>query len=222
MNDETASCEFVAEETLVTIVPNFAHDQLRFVGGNFGPFVPQTAVEVPLWLACVLRRRAMCAVLPPEWLHVDALRARRADEAENVDAFSPMPYHYMEISALLLEAAPADLEAQSGVASVVPVREAIEDIYSARVGKIREGMLSVARQAHNDETTFSVKMNNVGAIEVAGLRKQLVASLERFYALKPGFAPGPGPAKRDRARESSGDAGDKPAAPSSFRTRRFK
>ena len=59
---EPENNEFLAEETLITVVPNFAHDALRFVTGNFGPFEPQTPTDVPLWLACLLRKRRRIAV----------------------------------------------------------------------------------------------------------------------------------------------------------------
>ena len=65
MEDEAAINEFLAEEELIRVIPNFQHDVLRFVTGNYGPFAPQTAVEVPLWLACLLRKRRMCTVVPP-------------------------------------------------------------------------------------------------------------------------------------------------------------
>ena len=54
-----------AEETLVRVVPSFQHDVLRFVTGNYGPFEPQEPCEVPLWLACLLRKRKMCTVEAP-------------------------------------------------------------------------------------------------------------------------------------------------------------
>ena len=54
-----------AEETLVRVVPSFQHDVLRFVTGNYGPFEPQEPCEVPLWLACLLRKRKMCTVARP-------------------------------------------------------------------------------------------------------------------------------------------------------------
>ena len=67
------------------MIPNFQHDVLRFVTGNFGPFVPQTAVEVPLWLAVLLRKRRMCSVVPPDWLQGDALEAARDGDAGRGD-----------------------------------------------------------------------------------------------------------------------------------------
>ena len=48
--------EFNAENTLVTIVPKFKLGVLYMVEGEYGPFIAQTPVEVPLWLAIHLKK----------------------------------------------------------------------------------------------------------------------------------------------------------------------
>ena len=39
-----------------------------------GPFAPNRNLQVPLWLALVLKKRARCRIHPPEWLNVGARR----------------------------------------------------------------------------------------------------------------------------------------------------
>ncbi|CAA2998717.1 DNA replication complex GINS PSF2 [Olea europaea subsp. europaea] len=41
--------EFLAEDEMIEIVPNMRMDPLNFVSGDFGPFRPQIAMQVPLW-----------------------------------------------------------------------------------------------------------------------------------------------------------------------------
>lgn len=173
--------EFLAEETVVRIIPNFQHDALRFVTGNFGPFVPQTPVDVPLWLVCILRKRRMCTVVRPKWLHADALSEKSDDEANNSDVFSTMPNHYHEVAALLIEAGGEDLVEQESAKSIFDLHESIEDISRHRLKKLRQGMLAVARQSFHDETTYSIKMSNVSGMEVSSIRQQLLLSLNTFY-----------------------------------------
>uniref|UniRef100_A0A7N0V6P0 DNA replication complex GINS protein PSF2 N-terminal domain-containing protein n=1 Tax=Kalanchoe fedtschenkoi TaxID=63787 RepID=A0A7N0V6P0_KALFE len=62
--------EYVAEDELVEIVPNMRMDALNLVCGDFGPFMPQIATPVPLWLAIALKKRGKCAISPPEWMSV--------------------------------------------------------------------------------------------------------------------------------------------------------
>ena len=185
-----------AEETLVRVVPSFQHDVLRFVTGNYGPFEPQEPCEVPLWLACLLRKRKMCTVEAPAWLRTEALERTRDAETEDRDAFQALPAHYVEVAALLLECAGDDLAAACGAATVSKLRECLADVEAARVAKVREGMLAVARQACADETTFSVKMNGASAMEITTVRGQLLAALDAFYATRPR---GGGGAKRRAA-----------------------
>ena len=174
-----------AEETLVRVVPSFQHDVLRFVTGNYGPFEPQEPCEVPLWLACLLRKRKMCTVEAPPWLRTEALEQTRDAETKDRDAFQALPAHYVEVAALLLECAGDDLAAACGAATVSKLRECLADVEAARVAKVREGMLAVARQACADETTFSVKMNGASAMEITTVRGQLLAALDAFYATRP-------------------------------------
>lgn len=41
--------------------------------GDFGPFLPQIATTVPLWLAMALKKRGKCTIRPPEWMSVGNL-----------------------------------------------------------------------------------------------------------------------------------------------------
>ncbi len=41
--------------------------------GEYGPFNPSMATQVPLWLAVNLRKRQKCRIEPPHWLNVGGL-----------------------------------------------------------------------------------------------------------------------------------------------------
>ena len=71
-----------------------------------------------------------------------------------------------------------DVEAHCG--GVDNVRTALEDIQNLRMTKIRNGLQTIARQARNDATTFSVKMNNVGALEILSVRSFLTGARARL------------------------------------------
>jgi len=140
---------------------------------------------VPLWLAYILRKRKMCTVVPPDWLNVDVISEKGKEEANNIDTFSTMPRHYQEVSALLIEIAGDELMEDESAASVSRLRELIEDFSRQRSSKIRQGMLAVSQQSFHDETTYSIKMNQVSAMEVSSIRQQLLLSLEAFYDARP-------------------------------------
>ncbi|KAL6320074.1 hypothetical protein AAG906_004472 [Vitis piasezkii] len=79
--------EFLGEDEMVEIVPNMRMDpefdmcmslfchpiSIRMPEweiGDFGPFRPQIATQVPLWLAVALKKRGKCTIRPPEWMSV--------------------------------------------------------------------------------------------------------------------------------------------------------
>lgn len=68
--------EFFAEDTMISIVPSFESGQLNLVCGDFGPFRPSIAIEVPLWLALTFKKLHKCNIQPPQWLEVDALEEK--------------------------------------------------------------------------------------------------------------------------------------------------
>jgi len=179
----SAEIEFMAEETTIKMVPKFTHGVLHFISGDFGPFEPQLPVDVPLWLAIQLRRQQHCTIVPPDWMDYKRLCQTLEAEEKNQDEFSPLPFHYMELSSFLLDKAAEDVEASCG--GVENVRTVLEDIQNVRMQKIRKGMQFLAHQAHNDETTFSVKMNHVGALEILSIRPFLTTALNKFYQLSP-------------------------------------
>jgi hypothetical protein len=41
--------------------------------GDYGPFFPQIAAQVPLWLAVALKKRGKCTIRPPLWMSVGEL-----------------------------------------------------------------------------------------------------------------------------------------------------
>ena len=54
--------EFLAENELIEIIPNFRGNKLQFISGTFGPFRPAKPVEVPLWLAIYFKQRKRAEV----------------------------------------------------------------------------------------------------------------------------------------------------------------
>jgi GINS complex subunit 2 len=49
-----------------------------------------------------LKKKKKCEILPPLWLAEDFLSLILAEEKEDANAFSNLPFHYVEISTLLL------------------------------------------------------------------------------------------------------------------------
>ena len=78
--------EFLAENVLISIRPNFSQNKICLISvsmyaqvidniqlllqGDYGPFNPLVSVGVPLWLGINLKQRQKCRIEAPEWLCV--------------------------------------------------------------------------------------------------------------------------------------------------------
>ena len=130
----SAESEFFAEETLITISPNFSHDKLLFTSGSFGPFEAGDPCIVPLWLAITLRKRGKCTIVIPDWMSASSLEHNIINE-KSQDKFEPLPFHYREISQLLLNYARDDAREPDRTAAL------LQDIDNVRMDRAKVGMI---------------------------------------------------------------------------------
>ena len=102
--------EFLAENTLIEIIPNFVSGKLQFISvtykketqGSFGPFKPGKPTTVPLWLAIYLRKRNKCNIVQPAWLTLEAIAVKAKEETATTDLTEMPSFYYSEIVSLLL------------------------------------------------------------------------------------------------------------------------
>eukprot|EP00053_Salpingoeca_punica_P005436 m.54312 g.54312 ORF g.54312 m.54312 type:complete len:196 (+) comp13240_c0_seq1:188-775(+) len=168
-----AEIEFLAEDSLVTVTPNFESGVLMFIGGEVGPLRPQLPAAVPLWLAIALKRRHKCQIVPPEWLGKDELT--RLLEAERTsDAFTKLPDHYQEISALLFR------NAADNIPDATAVQTLMKDLEDVRASKIRRTLVQIKDSA-------AVRLNNLSHMEINTIRPFFVHSMNAFHRLQDGY-----------------------------------
>eukprot|EP00040_Diaphanoeca_grandis_P019856 m.105176 g.105176 ORF g.105176 m.105176 type:complete len:190 (+) comp27626_c0_seq1:78-647(+) len=161
--------EFLAEEQLVEIIPNFEAGVFSFIGGDIGPFRPQRPISVPIWLAVTLRNRQKCIVNAPEWMSKESLLEKRDEEKESV-FFTRMPDHYQEVAAMLLECAAADVRDSESV------RGLLADVHDIRYSKMRKGLSDM-------KDSEAVKLNNLSLMEISSIRPFFVESMDAFFKL---------------------------------------
>ncbi|XP_020276701.1 DNA replication complex GINS protein PSF2 [Asparagus officinalis] len=161
--------EFLAEDEMIEIVPNIRMEALNMICGDYGPFFPQIATRVPLWLAVALRKRGKCTIRSPEWMSVERLTQVLESERESPREFQPLPFHYIEISRLLFDHAHDDIQ------NIYMVRSLIEDIRDVRFHKVETGLETIAGRTH------AVKLKNLSAMEVNIVRPFMVRALQAFY-----------------------------------------
>ncbi|ESO07225.1 hypothetical protein HELRODRAFT_76714 [Helobdella robusta] len=168
-----AEIEFIAEKELVSIVPNFALDKLYLISGDVGPLNPGLPVEVPLWVAVMLKQRQKCRIIPPTWMDVEILQQKKQEEIDS-KFFTEMPSkHYMEVSQLMLKYASENLTRAD------EVRTLVKDIWDIRSSKLRSSVDAFIR---SDAT--HAKLNHLTLMELNTIRPLLTKSLELMQQLR--------------------------------------
>ncbi|XP_028754083.1 DNA replication complex GINS protein PSF2-like [Neltuma alba] len=160
--------EFVAEDDMVEIVPNLKMGAVNLVIKDFGPFAPQIATQVPLWLAMALKKRGKCSIHPPEWMSVDNLTQVLEAERESQEMSQKLPFYYVEISRRIFD------HARDDIPDVYMVRSLIEDIRDVRFHKVRTDLESF------NGRTIAVKIKNLSAMEVNIVRPFIRRALQAF------------------------------------------
>ncbi|KAJ6986497.1 DNA replication complex GINS protein PSF2-like isoform X1 [Populus alba x Populus x berolinensis] len=180
--------EFMAGDELVEIVPNLRMDSLYFIRGDYGPFHPQLAAQVPLWLAVALKKRGKCTIRPPQWMSIDGRLlspiflivffvifpppglenlAQVLELERDSHAFQPLPFHYLEISRLLFD------HAREDIPDMYMVRSLTEDIRDVRFHKVETNLEKF--------TASTVTWKNMSAMEVNIIRAFAGRALQAFY-----------------------------------------
>ncbi|MCJ1254335.1 DNA replication protein psf2 [Lignoscripta atroalba] len=170
---------FLCEMELVTVIPRQRLEGLKLLGGPIPPLQPPYRTRLPLWLALLLKRQRRANIFPPAWLNSPSLSAVLELEKSSA-SFSPppdlpphttasppflpsatadappgaLPYHWLEIGEMLLDAAPDDIQEPDSV------RRLMRDLREVRMAKLRDGVKVL-------EGGREVKMNGVGGMEVA-------------------------------------------------------
>ncbi|XP_063620925.1 probable DNA replication complex GINS protein PSF2 [Cydia splendana] len=126
--------EFIGENRIVSIIPNFTYDKIYLICGEFGPFRAGLPMNVPLWLAVMLKQKQKCRMVPPDWMDIEVLEGIK--EAEKTSRFfTKMPNeHYMVEAKLILGTAPED------VPRAAEIKTIIKDIWDIRMSKLRTSM----------------------------------------------------------------------------------
>ncbi|KAG1676525.1 hypothetical protein FOA52_000068 [Chlamydomonas sp. UWO 241] len=166
--------ELFAEQELVTIVPNFTLDGaglLYCIGDHYGPFLANSRIDVPIWLALMLHKRKRCTVLPPEWMEKDKLAEMLDEEKSATQFFQPLPFYYVEISKLLFQSA-VDAFGET----FLEVTGLIESIRKVRYHKIETGLRKVT-------DAITVKLNNLSAAECNMIRLLFKGTLDHFHQI---------------------------------------
>lgn len=171
-----AENEFIAEETMIKITSRIDHDEFYFLSGTYGPLSAGLPCDLPLWLALTLRRKGKCTIQPPEWMSVVELERVVARE-KSEDNFEALPFHYVEISQLLINYAKEDIP------DVDKVSTLLQDIENIRMDRARIGLKELSEQVSNGQKVHMAALRNISAAEILSIGGFMVESFDMFRRL---------------------------------------
>jgi len=162
--------EFLAENEFIYILPFFSSPQFDLIHRKYGPFRPNTPVQVPIWLAVTLRKSKKCKIIPPDWLSPDNLK-KCIEEEKNQVAFGQLPFYYREIVKILL------CECEDDLKDATNIRILIKDIEEVRKNKTNLGLKQI------EPSTYFIGLNNIGACEMSAIRYTVCKTLDLFHEI---------------------------------------
>jgi len=151
-----AEIEFISEYEQITILPLQRMEALTLLEGTYGPFRPPITIKVPLWLAVTLKKKHKCSIQPPKWLNIETLKKKKQKEEEELEEFSDLPYHYFEISTILLDCASDDIPYSD------EIKILLKDIREIRKRKIKYGLKEL--------NSNNLNLDNLGLMEINEIR----------------------------------------------------
>lgn len=211
---------FLCEMELVTVIPRQRLESLNLLGGPTPALRPPHRAPLPLWLALLLKRQRRANILPPPWLlpqSLDKILKRETDD--NPIAFSDppphppthhssisppflssstadappeyLPYHWLELGEILLEACPDDIP------DADRVRGLLRDLREVRMAKMRSSVKTL-------EGGGLTSLRGVGAMEISEGRSFIVGVMDGLRKLGASREV----ARRDREEGEDGEGGD--------------
>lgn len=153
--------DYISENYLIEIIPNFHAEKICLVSGEYGPFKPNKIIKIPLWLAVKYRNNNQCKIIIPSTYENSYLNGVLESEKENKTSLFDLPPNFFEISNILFNNAEDDFE------DIKKTRCFVADIKTIRQNKINNMLKGIK----NDD--LSLKLNGLTSMELEQIRPLL-------------------------------------------------
>ena len=153
--------DYIAENYLIEIIPNFHAEKICLVSGEYGPFKPNKIIKLPLWLAVKYRNNNQCKILIPSIYENSYLNGVLESEKENKTSLFDLPPNFFEISNILFNNAEDDFD------DIKKTRCFVADIKTIRQNKIN----NMLKNIKNDD--LYLKLNGLTSMELEQIRPLL-------------------------------------------------
>lgn len=162
---------FLAENDPVTIIPRALMKKITLIGADVPALRANRRIDVPLWVAVILKLRGKCRIVPPPWLTLEYLERAYEEEKREPNKFLKLlPQNWMEVSKILLARAPDDM-----LDTVTQLRLALQDLRETRLLKINSGLKDL------NESNFT--LTGLSLMEVNEMRPFVVEVMDNLRKL---------------------------------------
>uniref|UniRef100_A0AC35TZD4 GINS complex subunit 2 n=1 Tax=Rhabditophanes sp. KR3021 TaxID=114890 RepID=A0AC35TZD4_9BILA len=125
---DVQDCQFFAEQRSVDFIPNFTGNEEEFISTGMVRFEAGTPINIPIWMAIVLKNRQNGRVVPPTWLDPKVIET--FIEQERQPTFSKLPDDFFCVAMIMLTKFKDDVE------DVDLIRTAVQDLWGKRMSKL--------------------------------------------------------------------------------------
>ena len=158
---DASESDFISENYLIEIIPNFHSDKISLVSGEYGPFKPNKIIKIPLWLAVKYRNNNQCKIIIPSIYENSYLNSVLESEKENKNSLFDLPPNFFEISNILFNNAEDDFD------DIKKTRCFVADIKTLRLNKINNMLKNIKNE------DLYLKLNGLTSIELEQIRPLL-------------------------------------------------
>lgn len=127
-------------------------------------------IEVPLWVALILKSQGKCNIVPPDWLNYAYLKEKYDEEKKFVDLFSLLPWNWLEVSKVLLHSAADDIHDSSS-----QIKSIIQDLREVRQLKARRGLKELNES--------NIQLNGLSLMEINEIRPFVLNVMNKLRQL---------------------------------------
>jgi len=153
--------DYISENYLIEIMPNFHAEKISLVSGEYGPFKPNKIIKIPLWLAVKYRNNNQCKIIIPSIFENSYLNSVLESEKENKVSLFDLPPNFFEISNILFNNAEDDFE------DIKKTRCFVADIKTIRQNKINNMLKNIKNE------DLYLKLNGLTSMELEQIRPLL-------------------------------------------------
>jgi GINS complex protein len=230
---------FLADDTVVTIVPDFAYpNKIPLLSGStqVGPFHSGIPTKAPLWFAMMLQQRSLCTLQVPNWLDTEHLTQVKQHEtteksltptsqevhgsgskATQDDSVS-LPFYYAELGQRFTTTSNAASQAPQASNLV------LQDIAMIRLDKVRQQFQQLSKQ-QKDNPNLCVSVPGIASAELTQLKPLILQALnDQRFLVTSGGHPKKNEARKKATPEDEEEEEENRPNPSlrSSRLRRFR